>query len=131
MTNLPPHDSIREFVVHDRLRPDVRTQLLDLESSSYHLPSWGQATAEDMMIEHLDNADTRQSLVDEVRALRHRAAKVDEAFERVRKGLRRLEVDAKIHKDKEHDGKPIPKFESTWAGYQKVSSVFSRWPLDF
>ena len=121
MTNLPPYDSIRESGVYDQLPPDVRTQLLHL--TSYHLPPGAQATAEDAMIEHLDKSETRQSLMDEARALRDRAVKVDEAFERVRKGLR--QVDAKNYKDK--DGKPIQKFQSTWAGYQKVGSVISRW----
>ena len=118
MTNLPPpYDSIRELGVYDQLPPDVRTQLLDL--AGYHLPPWAQATAEDAMIEYLDKAETRQSLMDEARALRDRAVKVDEAFERVRKALR--QVDAKNYKDK--NDKSIPKFQSTWASYQKVSSV--------
>ena len=120
MSNFPPpYDSVRNLGVYDQLAPDVRTQLLGL--TSYHLPSWAQATAEGAMIEPLDKAETRQNLMDEARALRDRAVKVDRAFERVRKGLR--QVDAKNYNDK--NGKPIPKFQSTWAGYQKVSSVIS------
>ena len=48
--------------------------------------------------------------------------KVDQAFNRVKKGLG--EVDAKGYKDK--DGNLIPKLKSTWVGYQKVSSAISK-----
>ena len=56
-------------------------------------------------------------VMDEVKALGDNAVKVDEAFERVRVGLGK--VDQNDYKDK--NGNPVPKFQPTWVGYQKVA----------
>ena len=120
MTDLPPdYDTIRDLGVFDQLPWDIQAELLDLPT--YSLSPSAKARADDAMIKHLEKGDTRKSLMEEVKALRDNAVKVDEAFERVRKGLG--EVDANDYKDK--DGKLIPKFQSTWEGYQKVGSVIS------
>lgn len=121
MSDLPPqYDIINELGAYAQLPWDIQAQLLELPG--YSLPPSAKAKAEDAMIKHLEKADTQKSLMEEAKALRDNAIKVDEAFERVRKGLGN--VDANDYKDK--DGNPIPKFQSTWDGYQKVSSAISQ-----
>lgn len=78
--------------------------------------AWAQTKAFGTMIR------TRPpSLMDEVMALRDSAIKIDQAFERVSRGLG--QIDAKDYKDK--NDKPIQKFQLTWVDYQTVSSAIS------
>lgn len=119
----PLYDSIRELDTCDLqqlLRWSVQAQLLDFPGYSLQ-PS---AMAEDGMtrIKYLEKADTREGLMEEAKSFRYCAAKVDAAFERVRKGLEK--VDASDYKDK--DGKPIQKLQPTWVGYQRVSLAISK-----
>lgn len=72
--------------------------------------------AQTAMADEVAKPETAKALIDEVKALGDSAIKIDQAFERVRIDLGK--VDNNNYKDK--DGKPIPKMQPTWVGFQKV-----------
>src|SRR4051812_4886833 len=112
--SLPPaYNSIKELGVYDQLPADVKNQLPNLAA----LPPTAKAKAEEAMAKEVAKPETQKTLMDEVKALGNSAVMVDEAFERVKVGLGK--VDSNDYKDK--NGKPIAKFQPTWIGYQKVS----------
>jgi hypothetical protein len=122
MSDLLHYVSIRELGAYGQLPSDVKaqlppSQLFDLPGYSL-LPS-AKVKAEVAMIEYPEKADTPESLIEKLKVFGDNVVKVDQAFKRVKKGLG--EVDAKDYKD--NGGKLIPKLQSTWVGYQDVSSA--------
>ena len=118
MSDLPPYGSNRELGAYDQLPSDVKDQLpqlLGLPGCS--LPPSAKVRAE----EHSEKAGTPESLMEKLKVFGDNVVMVDQAFERVKKGLG--EVDAKNYKDS--GGNIIPKLQSTWVGYQDVSSAIS------
>jgi hypothetical protein len=114
---LPPqYEPIKELGVFDQLPADVQKQLTDM--STKNLTAAVKAKAEKAMADELAKPETQDKLMAEVRALGDSVVKCDEAFERVRVGLGK--VDSNNYKDK--NGRPIPKFQPRWVGYQKVCS---------
>lgn len=114
MSDLPPaYDYITmEPGFYDQLTPDDLPSYL----SPPDLVKTGTA-----MTKYFEKHGIQKSLTDEVKALGDSVVKVDEAFERVRQELKK--IDTNDYKDK--DGKPIPKFQSTWVDFQTVSPTIS------
>ena len=126
MSVLPHYDSIRELGAYDQLPSDVKAQLPQIFGlPGYSLPPLAKVKAEDAMIEYPEKTDTPESLSEKLKVFGDNVVKVDQAFKRVKKGLG--EVDAKDYKD--NGGKLIPKLQSTWVGYQDVSSAISKYHL--
>jgi len=115
--SLPPaYDTIKELGVYDQLPSDVKSQMVSLAS----LPPSVQKKAQEAMTAEVSKDETTDKLMAEVTALGDSVVKVDEAFERVKIGLGK--VDANNYKDK--NGKPVAKFQPTWIGFQKVCYGF-------
>lgn len=68
------------------------------------------------MANELSKPETTQSLIDEVKALGNSAIEIDQAFERVRVDLGK--VDQNNYKDK--NGNPVPKMQPKWVRFQQV-----------
>ncbi|PPR02764.1 hypothetical protein CVT24_002252 [Panaeolus cyanescens] len=115
--SLPPaYDSIKELGVYDTLPSDIKSSLPNL----VNLPKSVQEKAQAAMADEVTKPSTQQSLMDEVKALGDSVIVVDEAFERVKIGLGK--VDQNDYKDK--NGNPVPKYQPTWIGYQKRWTQF-------
>ncbi|PPQ73411.1 hypothetical protein CVT24_008505 [Panaeolus cyanescens] len=116
-TDLPPaYDAIKELGVYDTLPSDVKSLLPQLVD----LPKDVQEKAQAAMAQEAAKDSTVKGLMAEVVALGDSALVIDQAFERVRIALGK--VDQNNYKDKK--GKPIPKLQPTWVGYQKRWTTF-------
>ncbi|KAH8078428.1 hypothetical protein BXZ70DRAFT_961749 [Cristinia sonorae] len=109
-----PHefDVIKELGVYDDLPADVKQSLHDLAVQ----PPSVQEKAQEAMAAEVSKPDTQDKLLEEVKELGDSAVKVDAAFERVRVGLG--QVDNNNFTDA--NGRPVPKFQPTWVGFQRT-----------
>ena len=76
--------------------------------------------AQAAIAEELAKPEMAENLLDEVKKLADSAIKIDQAFSRVKVDLGT--VDQNNFKDK--DGKPLPKLQPTWIGFQQVGSSY-------
>ncbi|KAF8069982.1 hypothetical protein FPV67DRAFT_995495 [Lyophyllum atratum] len=97
--------------------PTYEAALVELKKlQATPLPASVINTAQAAMAAEAEKPETAANLLDEVRALADSAVKVDQAFERVKIDLGK--VDQNNYKDK--DGKPVEKFQPKWIAYQKI-----------
>lgn len=89
------------------------SQLKELQDNP--LPDSVKNAAQAAMADEASKPETTDKLLEEVRGLSDSLIKIDQAFQRVKIDLGK--VDANDYKDE--NGNPVPRFQPTWIGYQQ------------